>query len=419
MIVWIFQTGEPTHFDSMAYRPMRAMNLMKALANEGHHVVLWTSKFFHQERAHRLCDNHYSVSETCEIRFIDSPGYVSSVSLSRFKDHKILGQNLKIALNKSKEKPDVAFVGFPPIEFAVEASEWLTRAGVPFLLDVKDQWPDTFLDLAPSVFRRVIRLAMSKTFANTYKLFNCAHGITSMSSAYLNWVREFSERQFSKWDMVVPLTPPNELIDDEKIAEAELWCKENGLAENDYIKIIFVGTLSRSFDFAPVARAIKYDLENDKRFEWIFCGDGDFKNKLSASLDFDNVHFTGWVDRVKIVALAKISHFGLAPYITSKNFTMNFPNKIVDYIQLGLGIITTLPGDVRSTLIDNNIGFTYNSEKNLDLIFKLNEFFKVNEKKDVSLRCRGLFQNTFSFELVYPKLVRNLEDLSESRERIN
>ena len=73
------------------------------------------------------------------------PGYKKNISFGRLWDHYLLGRNLKRVLSKQTEKPDVAFVGFPPIEFAYEAAAWLKKNKLPFMLDVKDQWPDIFI----------------------------------------------------------------------------------------------------------------------------------------------------------------------------------------------------------------------------------------------------------------------------------
>ena len=38
---------------------------------------------------------------------------------------------------KTVEKPDVAFIGFPPIEFAYEAAEWMKKKKTTFYVRCK------------------------------------------------------------------------------------------------------------------------------------------------------------------------------------------------------------------------------------------------------------------------------------------
>lgn len=50
MNVWIFQSGEPIHLDKKNVRPMRAINLSNMLIKKNHHVILWSSSFYHQKK---------------------------------------------------------------------------------------------------------------------------------------------------------------------------------------------------------------------------------------------------------------------------------------------------------------------------------------------------------------------------------
>ena len=50
MLVWILQTGEPLNCDGNQLRPMRAINLSKALVSRGHKVKLFQQGFFINKR---------------------------------------------------------------------------------------------------------------------------------------------------------------------------------------------------------------------------------------------------------------------------------------------------------------------------------------------------------------------------------
>ena len=97
----------------------------------------------------------------------------------------MLGINIKLLLSKQTEKPDVAFIGFPPIEFAYEAAEWMKRNNLPFMLDVKDQWPDIFISRLPKILKPVVKLVLKNYFAKS-KASACTASssirISSMSS---------------------------------------------------------------------------------------------------------------------------------------------------------------------------------------------------------------------------------------------
>ena len=165
LTIWLLQTGEPVHTDAGNPRPMRAINLADSLSSRGHKVVIWTSAFFHQEKRHRFL--HYSVidfSDKIQIRFIPSPGYTSNIGLGRLWDHFHLARNLRRALSSESQRPDVAFIGYPPIESSWVMVRWLRMFGVPTLLDLKDQWPSLFLDAVPAFFRPISKLILFPYF---------------------------------------------------------------------------------------------------------------------------------------------------------------------------------------------------------------------------------------------------------------
>ena len=128
LVVWILQTGEPLHTDGGNPRPMRAMNLANALISSGHKVVIWSSSFSHQEKKHRVNKSENVIlNEQLEIRFTHSPGYKRNIGFGRLYDHLILAKNLHRLLKIEQTYPDVAFIGFPPIETSFVMSHWLKK----------------------------------------------------------------------------------------------------------------------------------------------------------------------------------------------------------------------------------------------------------------------------------------------------
>ena len=152
MLVWIFQTGEPLHIDNESPRPMRAMNLSNKLAESGHSVVLWSSAFSHQRKEHRTKKYKiHKVDDNLEIRLIPSCGYKKHIGLMRLIDHLQLAWNLKKLLKRERGVPDIAFIGYPPIETAAVMSKWLKKRKIPMMLDVKDLWPSMFVEVFPKI----------------------------------------------------------------------------------------------------------------------------------------------------------------------------------------------------------------------------------------------------------------------------
>jgi len=190
MRVWIFQTGEPLHSDAGQPRPMRAMNLANVLLARGHEVVLWSSCFNHQDKVHR-CREFTARSHRpgLTINLIPSRGYKKHIGLARLIDHAQMAHAISARLAGSlDEKPDVAFVGFPPIETAVVLIDWLRAKGVPAFLDVKDLWPWIFMEAMPDAARPLARVLLSPYYFMAKRAIRRATAISSISGPFLREV---------------------------------------------------------------------------------------------------------------------------------------------------------------------------------------------------------------------------------------
>jgi glycosyltransferase involved in cell wall biosynthesis len=415
MNVWIFQTGEPLHSDKGKERPMRAMNLANILLEKGHNVIIWSSCFYHQKKIQRAkLYKKKIINKKLEIRLIPSPGYKKNISIGRLFDHIILAYNLKKKLDLEKKLPDVAFVGYPPIETAFIMTSWLKKKKIPYLLDIKDQWPLIFIEIAPKILQPLIQLILLPYFLIAKKIFKDSPGICAMTKSFIDWSLNFSNRKKSKFDIVTPLTAPcNKLNSLEMMRTSFLWWAKKGLVQNKVFRIIFIGSYSAVFNFDLIFNAANQLLKKDINCEFVFCGDGDLKEFLKIkSKNFSNVKIIDWIDLPRALALSKISSAFIAPYKNRTDFMKSIPNKIIDAINFGIPILSPLKGDVEDLIKKNKIGFVYHDQKSLvNAIYIL-----VNNKnlhKKMSNNAKKLYQDKFEFSKVYSQLVKNLENLKK------
>ena len=416
MNIWILQTGEPLPVDGNNTRAMRAMNLSKCLVENGHKVVIWSADFFHQQKVHRYGENKViSVTPYLEVRLLASPGYKKNIGLGRLMDHFFLARNLRNVLRREQNIPDVAFIGYPPIETADVMISWLSKRGVPTLLDIKDQWPSLFLDALPKRLHLIGRVLFLPYFFQAKRLMKRATGVSTMSESFLSWSRSFSDRDPHETDGVFPLTsnlgPPSINNTD----ESAKWWDEMGI-KDDGVNICFVGSLSPAFDFEPIRDAAHQALTNNLKVRFVLCGKGDEAENVKLMMaGLTNVFFADWIDRPKIESLAKRCEASIAPYINTDNFTMNIPNKIIDALALGLPLLSPLDGEVKKLIEDNNVGYCYGMKGAAplyDCILSL-----VNNKliqTQLSNNSRKLYEEKFEFDRVYTSLMRHLEKMAKS-----
>jgi glycosyltransferase involved in cell wall biosynthesis len=417
LTIWILQTGEPLHIDGGNARPMRAMNLSNALVHAGHNVVLWSSAFYHQEKRHRSSMvQGIKFPDNLEIRLISSRGYQRHIGFGRLIDHAGLAFNLKRMLQQTEHLPDAAFIGYPPIETAAVMVRWLSKHGVPSLLDVKDQWPSLFLDAVPVPLRHLGRMILWPYFHLARRAMLEATGLSAMANGFLDWALRFAERARTDRDGVFPLTSPTGQVSDAELVLARRWWDEKGIGDDGRPRVCFVGSHSPAFDFQPVQDAARMArmAANKTPCEFVICGDGESSSELRALMaGLSNVYFPGWVDRPKIEALAERCQAALAPYHNKTDFCMSVPNKIIDALSLGLPVLSPLRGEVAALIAEHAVGMDYGTDSGITLYECIKAVTQdTSFQKKMSMNACALYTSRFSYEMVYGRLVRHLERLA-------
>lgn len=419
LTIWVLQTGEPLHTDSGNPRPMRAMNLANALVAAGHKVVLWSSSFYHQEKRHRVPDSErITVSASLEIRLLASPGYRRNIGLGRLWDHAVLARNLDKALSLEAQGPDVAFVGYPPIETAAVMARWLAERKIPLMVDVKDQWPTIFTDPLPVALRPLGRLALAPYFYYGKRALRDASSLSAMAGGFLQWAAAFAGRPVGPLDRVVPLTVPVGQTSSVELVAGGLWWDEKGIRADGTPRLCFVGSHSSAFEMDAVAAAAKALAQSGSSCQFIFCGEGEYTSTWRQKIgNLPTVYFPGWIDRSKIEALALRSTAALAPYRNGEDFMMSIPNKVVDALALGLPVLSPLKGEVQNLIASANVGMSYGPSMGRTLEQCVAELTGTAGLRDeLSANALRLFQERFSFDTVYGGLVEHMELLAQKSE---
>lgn len=407
MHVWILQTGEPMPLPGSVGRPMRSMNLANALIERGHSVVLWTADWHHTGKEH-FFGRHTKVDiqPGYELRLIHSHGYRRNVGLARLADHAELGWQLHHLLDREDEVPDVAVLGLPPIEPAYVMAKWLSRRGVPTLLDVKDQWPDVLLRAVPSHLQRPGRAILWPYFRMAKSTMREATGLSSMTKPFLQWCLDNAGRAAGPADGVFPLTAPRIVLSREDEAEAKAWWADRGIVFDGRPRISFVGTMNAAFDFGPVARAAM-----SSHFEFVICGSGSRQDEVHALLSKEpSVHLPGWVSHKQAEVLAQNSQIALGPYIPTPDFRNNIPNKVYDAMAHAQPFISSLTGAIESEVYARNAGRAYSIDSGPDDLCNLLAQFELapNLLSEMSASALELYETRFSYEAVYGGLVAHL-----------
>lgn len=418
LTVWLVTVAEQLPIDSDDSRLLRTGTLAGYLSRAGHRVTWWTSTFNHVLKKHRFDrDKTIDIDHDFRIRLIHASGYTRHVSFRRLYDHAILAAKF-LQMAPTEDRPDILVVSLPTLELAAAAVSFAWRNGIPVVLDIRDLWPDIFLDVVP----RPLRPLAAPMLIPLRRLAECsclrATTIIGPAQHYTEWGLAMAGRDRTVWDQEFPFAYSSAPPSSEAITAARQCWEEQGLHEGngDFIACFF-GTLGRQFDLETVIHAARLTADSHPRIRFVICGTGDREAVYRrAATGLKNILFPGWVGRAAIWTLMRMSEVGLAPYCSSPHFAHHLPNKPIEYLSANLPIATSLKGELGTLLEIHDCGVTYQHGKPEDLARQIMFLHDNRDRLHTMSRNAGeLFQHHFQAERVYPEMITYLENLVRSR----
>ncbi len=406
--VWLFKLGEPLPIDGVE-RMHRYGILSSMLAESGHEVVYWTSTFDHFKKKQRSdCNKNIRVDENYFINMVYASGYKNNYSLARIIHHRRMAKNLSNQL-RNCEPPDVILSSFPTGEITLALIKYGKMKNVSVVVDIRDLWPDIFIHFIPDYFKCIIKKIVEPLF-HTKKIMKNANSIIAISEQYLEWGISLAERKKSNLDKVFYMGYPQVEINTKELKEAELFWDNLDVRVDQFV-CCFVGSINRHYNFNTLIAAMKILQKKYLDIKFVICGTGSHFERLEKiSGGLTNIILPGWINQVQIVTLMERSKVGLCPY--SKKNIISLPNKPFEYFSGGLPILSTLQGELEQINIKHKVGITYKAE-NVQSFLKA--FFQIynnkSERKIMENNARKIYENYFSSEKVYSKLIKYLEEI--------
>ncbi len=415
MQVWIVEATEPLSGIDGNFRDLRCGMLSKSLAAHGHEVTWWTSTFNHEKKKHRYNSARtIKLQDGLQLRLLHGPGYARNISPSRLWHHGVVARAFAREAFAIPHKPDVVFCCLPTIELSEKAIAYGQANGIPVIIDVRDQWPDVYLTVFSPKLRGLARKALAAEFRRAAGIFRAATGITAVSRTFLDWALECAKRSCQDSDGVFPLAYPSLSANSGAIDTSMTRLQtEYGIGCNTLV-VTFAGTFGASYDLETVIRAARILQSSDisSNIQVIVAGDGDNGARLrEMARGLQNVVFTGWLDQNSIVALLRLSSVGLVAYTAEA--LQSLPNKPFEYMAAGLPLLSSLRGELAALIRDETIGVQYQPGDAPSLVESIHWFLlNPDARRAMGLRARRLFEERFSAEVVYPRLIQHLEKIA-------
>ena len=404
----------------------RTMLLCDHLLRQGHDVTLWTSAYDHirkqwrdEWRAHG--EAGYRLANGLHVRFMKGCGYKSNVSVSRLVDHVLAARDLRrqAALLPA---PDAVIASLPDHITAEAMVRYGRSVGATTIVDVRDKWPDIFIDHAPNpILKLLVRAGLAWETARARRALRDADGLVAMMNSMMAWGLAKAGRKARDTDKVFYLTTTPRNFGTDRPATDLTPEVHNALkAVEGRTVFSFVGTFNRTQHPGLLLDAIDLLSERGQldveRMAFLIGGSGTGADKIAQRCEsYACVHDLGWLDTATMLEVLASSDVGL--------LLMNFPspafnNKAFAYLASGIPIINGATGDLADLIDERGVGVNVlggDVEALAQAIVQLAAGGKLLD--DYKARVRTLFDESFDRESNYAAYAAHVEGLTAAKAR--
>lgn len=190
--VWLLKDGEPLPIDGSA-RLLRTGRMAQSLADSGHDVTWWTSRFDHARKRRRSTPEQQVVELSPRYRLclLDGPAYHRNLSLARLRNYRVLAAEFDAAAPRMRP-PDVIVSSYPSPELCAAAQRFALPRRIPTVLDVRDAWPDNIAEFFPRLLRPALFPGLSYYRRKLRGLIRHATAVVSVNRVLLDWMVQYA-----------------------------------------------------------------------------------------------------------------------------------------------------------------------------------------------------------------------------------
>lgn len=396
MNIWIFNhhaltpdmSGGTRHYD-----------FAKELIKRGHGVTIVASSFHYSKykemKDYKNKDYLFEKIDGIDFIWIKTPPYFGN-GISRVKNmisytYKVLKYIPKLDLSK----PDI-IVGSSVHLFAVWAAYKLScRFNTPFVMEVRDLWPQTLIDMGISKWHPfIILLRWLEKF-----LYNKADKIISNLPYAYDYIGKFVKKEKFIW-----------ISNGVDLLNIKYTPKE----KNKKFIIIYTGSIGIANNLQILLDVAK-KLKDNKSIFFRIIGEGVQKEKLKIFVkenSLSNVSIENSVPKNEITNILKNSDVLFLSLKDSPLYRFGMSlNKLFDYMASGRVII--FAGNSKNDPIkDANAGYSIAPDNVENLQKTILEIYNLSEEKRnaIGKKIRKFVEDNYSIEILVDEFEKLLKD---------
>ncbi len=306
--------------------------LAEFLVGKGYEVDLITSSFQHWDKAQRDLASPQYRDLPYKVVFIREPGYTRNIDPRRILSHALAARRIRAYFAQHIHEYALVYSEIPPNDVALACAEAAHGAGVPYVADINDLWPEAM--------RMVVDVPLLSDIAfygftrDAYKVYNLLDGAVGTSDEYALRPAADRERPYPHVTCYVG----NELAEfDAGVATGAAQVEK----PNGEFWVMYTGTLGASYDLETAIRAVAVLSPAHPGLRLKVLGDGPDRERLEAlakQLDAP-ADFLGYTPYSQMAAWLSKCDITLNSLVASA--PQSIVTKIGDYLAAGKPLVNT------------------------------------------------------------------------------
>lgn len=319
----------------------RHFELAKFMKQQGHELVIVASDVNYQTGKKTIEHSGLSIEQNIDGIRVYRSAIIPSLHRSYFwrilSFFSFMFSSIWTALKV--KNVDLIMGTTPPIFQAVSAWFVAFLRRKPFLLEVRDLWPEFIVSMGE--FRNPVLIQMARWLERF--LYARATHILVNSPAYGQYIEQKGVSKekisFIPYGTDIDMFSPG--VDGSEI--------RNRYGINDNFVILYSGALGQANDIYTLIRTAQR-LNSQTVIKFILFGDGKERKKLEAEVknsNLENIIFAGALPKKEMPAVLAAADVCLAILQDIPMFRTTYPNKVFDYMAAGKATVLVIDGVIR------------------------------------------------------------------------